>query len=160
MNIYEITNELMAIYNAIAENEGVITPELEEALAIAGDQLEAKAENYCKMIANVKNDVEGYAAEIKRLQARKSAAENLIERLKNALRDAMIATDNLKLKAGTFALGIRTTEAVNITDESAVPDDYCEYTKKISKSAIKEALKSGAAVAGAEMVSNQSLSIR
>lgn len=160
MNLYEITQELAAIMAEIEAQEGEINNEVAEKLQITSDQLADKAEAYCALITNTKADIEAYKAEIDRLTKRKKAAENLTERLKEAVRNAMTIADTPKLKAGTFALTLRTTQAVEVTDEAAVPDEFCEYTKKVMKSVIKDHLKAGEAIPGCQMVENTSLTIR
>lgn len=160
MNLYEITQELAAIMAEIEAQEGEITEETAAKLAIANGQLETKAEAYCALITNTKADIEAYKAEIDRLTKRKKAAENLTERLKEAVRNAMTVADMPKLKAGTFALTLRSTQAVEVTDEAAVPDEFCEYTKKVMKSVIRDHLKAGELVPGCQMVENTSLTIR
>lgn len=160
MNIYEITQELRAIYDEIEANEGEVTDDIATKLELTTEQLNDKAESYCALIRNVTADAEAYKAEIDRLTKRKRTAENLVSRLKEALRVAMIMGDQQKIKAGLFNLSLRTTAAVDIEDETLIPDDYFQFERKIMKSAIKDAIKEGKAVSGAKIVENVSLSIR
>lgn len=160
MNIYEISAELRNIYEEIEMNEGEISPEIDERMKVAADQLEAKAESYCGLIRNVMADVEAYKSEIDRLTARKRAAENLVQRLKDALKDAMIMAEQPKLKAGTFSMSLRSSESVEVTNTDALADEFVQIERKPMKSLIKEALKEGKMVEGAELVTKQSVTIR
>lgn len=159
MNIYEIAEELKKIIENIELNDGEITEEDEKALSIADGMLENKAEGYCKLIANLKAQSEGLKNEIERLSKRKKAAENLSLRLKNSLFNAMEATSYEKLTAGTFKISFRSSETVNITNESAIDDKFCTIERKVSKTAIKEAIKAGEVVEGAEILKNKNLII-
>ena len=57
MNLYEITQE--AQYLAVLLETEELTAELEEALIINQDQLQAKAVNYAKVIANFQAESDG-----------------------------------------------------------------------------------------------------
>lgn len=160
MNLYEITEELRAVYEAIEENGGEITDELNEQLQLTTGQLQDKAEGYCNLIRNVSADADAYKAEIDRLTARKKAADNLVKRLKEALKNAMVLSDQQKIKAGLFSLSLRSTDAVEVTDEQSIPEEYFQVKREVMKSAIKDAIKNGEEVAGARIVSNTSLTIR
>lgn len=162
MNIYEITQSMLAIMGEIEENEGEITDEVAEKLKITSDQLADKAEAYCKLIRNTESDIAGIKGEIERLRKRQKSAENLIERLKASLVNAMEVSDQPKLKAGSFSLSVRRTESVNVTDIEALPSKYKREVVEVKadKNLIKEAIKNGEMVDGAELVENQSLNLR
>ena len=49
-SIYNIQQELLDIFNQIEENEGEITPELEEQLRISKDEFEDKIRSYTGVI--------------------------------------------------------------------------------------------------------------
>lgn len=160
MNIYEISAELRNLYEEIIASDGEITEELNQRMQLTKDQLEAKAESYCGLIRNVSADIEGYKTEIERLTARKRTAENLVQRLKDALRDSMILADQQKMKVGLFAMSLRSSESVEVTDAEALDDKYVQIERKPMKSVIKDAIKGGEQVAGAEIVTKTSVTIR
>lgn len=102
-----------------------------------------------------------YKTEIDRLTARKKTAESGIERMKCALLEFMRRSGQEKLKAGTFSVSTATTQAVQITDEKAIPCIYLvEQPPKIDKIGIKNALKAGEEINGAELVTNTGVRIR
>ena len=156
--LYELTETGKALYELLQAEE------IDEQTF--ADTLEAmgtgeKVESYCKVIKQCQSDIELFKSEIDRLTARKKTAENGVERMKNALLLFMQQTGQDKVKAGTFAVSTATTQAVNITDENAIPCVYLvEQPPKIDKLAIKKALKDGENVTGAELINNTGVRIR
>lgn len=157
-SLYELTEQAACLYELLQNNE------IDEQAF--NDTLEAmgageKAESYCKIIKQFQNDIDMFKSEVERLTARKKAAENAVDRMKNALLLFMQQTGQDKIKAGTFAVSTATTQAVQITDENAIPCIYLiEQPPKIDKAGIKKALKDGEAVAGAELINNTGVRIR
>ena len=160
MNIYEITQEQINLNNMLEESMGELTPELEEALKINLDNFNAKAEGYVKAIKNYKAEADAIAEEIKALQAKKKVCENAQQRLKDSLKTAMTVFDTPKVQAGLFKISLTTSEAVNIIDEDAIPQEYKKVKYEVSKTDIKNAIKSGLVVEGAEIKENTSITIR
>lgn len=156
--LYELTEQASILYEMLQAGE------IDET--IFSDTLEAmgtgeKVENYCKVIKQLQGDIELYKAEIERLKARKEAAENGIERMKTTLLVFMELSGQDKVKTALFSVSTATTQAVQITDESKIPCAYLvEQPPKIDKAGIKQALKDGKAVAGAELVENKGVRIR
>lgn len=156
--LYEMTAQATALYEML-QNEVID----EQTFADTLEALEAdlKVENYCKVIKQFQADVEMFKTEIDRLTARKKTAENAVERMKGALLMFMTASGQNKVKAGSFAVTTATTQAVQITDESAIPCKYLvEQPPKVDKMSIKDALKAGEEVAGAALVTNTGVRIR
>lgn len=156
--LYELTTQASMLYEML-QNE-VIDEQ------IFNDTLEAmgageKVESYCKVIKQFQSDAEMFKTEIDRLTARKKTAENAVERMKAALLLFMQQTGKDKVKAGSFAVSTATTQAVNITDENAIPCIYLvEQPPKIDKAGIKKALKDGEQINGAELINNTGVRIR
>ena len=54
----------------------------------------------------------------------------------------------------------RSSQAVNITDENLIPNNYIKVETKIDKESLKRDLKAGLVIEGAELVTNKNLQIR
>lgn len=160
MNLYEITQEQANLNNMLEESMGELTPELEAALSINLDNFNTKAEGYVKAIKNYKAEQDAIAEEIKKLQNKKKVCENAIERMKDALKTAMDVFDTPKVQAGLFKISLTKSESVNIIDEDAIPQEYKKIKYEVSKTDIKNAIKGGLVVEGAEIVENKSITIR
>jgi chaperonin cofactor prefoldin len=156
--LYELTTQANALYELLQAEE------IDEQTF--NDTLEAlgageKVESYCKVIKQLQSDVEMFKTEIDRLTARKKTTENGIDRMKNALLAFLQYSGQDKVKAGSFAVSTATTQAVQITDETAIPCAFLvEQPPKIDKIGIKNALKAGEEISGAELINNLGVRIR
>ena len=160
MNLYEITREAQELAFLLETDE--LTPELEAALLINQDQLQAKAGNYAKVIANIQSDSDSIDAEIKRLKAMKDTKDRSISRLKEALRDAMLVSGIDKIESSLFKLSLRRSEAVEVDVVEALPNAFQNVKNVVTadKVAIKEAIKRGENVMGARLIENFNLQIK
>lgn len=160
MNLYEITREAQELAFLLETDE--LTPELEAALIINQDQLQSKAGNYAKVITNIQSDSDAIDAEIKRLKAMKDTKDRSVNRLKEALREAMLVSGIDKIESSLFKLSLRRSEAVEVDVVEALPNDF--VTRKVvvtaDKVSIKEAIKRGENITGARIIENFSLQIK
>lgn len=160
MNLYEITREAQELAFLLETDE--LTPELEQALVINQDQLQSKAGNYAKVIANIQCDSDAIDAEIRRLKAMKETKDRSINRLKEALRYAMLVSGIDKIESSLFKISLRRSEAVEVDVVEALPNAFVNVKNVVTadKLAIKEAIKRGENVIGARIVENFSLQIK
>ncbi len=160
MNLYEITREALELASLLETEE--LTPELEEMLVINQEQLQAKAGNYAKVIANIQGDMDAIDAEIKRLKAMKESKERVIDRLKEAVKNAMLVSGIDKIQSPLFSLSLRRSESVEVNLPEALPLDW--QVKKVTitadKVGIKQAIKEGHSITGARIIENFSLQIK
>jgi len=97
------------------------------------------------------------------MEKRRKALENRVKWMKAYLKENMERTGISKIECPYFKLSIqKNPAAVNILDETIIPADFKEQiiSWKIDKTAIKEALKNGAAVPGAEITNGTRLVIK
>lgn len=162
MNLFKIAQEELDLLCEIEELEGELTPELEERLKINAENMSSKMEDYCKAIRYYEMTVANAKSEKERLDKLIKRSERSQQWLKDAILNVMNATDKPKVSAGTFTVGTRKSTAVNIIDESAIPARYANevVTVKIDKTAIKDAIKNGEEVPGAQLVERKSISIK
>lgn len=160
MNLYEITREALELASLLETDE--LTPELEAALIINQDQLQSKAGNYAKVITNIQSDSDAIDAEIKRLKAMKDTKDRAVNRLKEALREAMMVSGIDKIESPLFKLSLRRSEAVEVDVVEALPNDFVNRKVVVTadKVSIKEAIKRGENITGARIVENFNLQIK
>lgn len=156
-SLYELTQQANELYGLL-QTEDIDEQTFNDTLEAMGT--EDKVQNYCRIITQLQADSDMFAAEIKRLTERKKTADNSADRMKKALLAYMQASGQAKTKAGTFAVAVSNSQAVNILDESAIPTDFITLEPKIEKAKIKEQLKQGLEVPGAELVTNTGVRIR
>lgn len=163
-NLYELSSEYAGFMDAYAnaQNEDEAAEILQSLVDIHGELTE-KAENYIRVIKNVQSDVDGYKAEAKRLSKKATAGENLIERLKNAMLDAMKMTDTPKIETsiGKWALQMNPVSA-EVTDWTKVPIEFrTPQPDKVDKpSLIKRYKETGEVFEGVEFRQEQGIRFR
>lgn len=157
MNIYEIEQ---AILDLVDPETGEIKDfsALEE-LNMARDE---KIENVAMWIKNLNAEAKAIREEEKALAERRQAAENKAKSLKNYL-DQILSGE--KFKTAKVAISYRKSDAVEIADEetfakTADATYLVAQPSKIDKKAIKEALKGGATIKGAELVERNNIQIK
>jgi similar to siphovirus gp157 len=135
---------------------------MQDTLDSIEDAIENKAENIAKLIQNLNADVASFKAEEERLKGKRQTAERKIEWLKSYLENNMRLTGKTKFKSGMFNFAIQKNPAsVNITDERIIPEDFLiPQLPKIDKTSLKELLKNGVEIPGAELKQTESLRIR
>lgn len=157
MNLYELSLAFQEVQNMDLDPEV-----MKDTLDSIEDAIENKAENIAKLIRNLESDVSAYKEEEDRLKTKRQATENKVKWLKTYLEDNMKLTGKTKFKSGMFNFSIQKNPAsVNITDERIIPDEFLiQQPPKVDKSSLKEALKNGIEVPGAELKQTEGLRIR
>jgi len=158
MNLYEIS---AAIENAFMD---CIDPETGE---IVGDtsalddlqiQREEKIENIALFIKNLKAEAEAIQNEERKLKSRRQACENHADWLKKYLANNL---QGEKFKSARVSISWRKSQAVEVEDVWKLPAEYIRMADpEPKKTEIKEALKQGIEIPGAELVDNLSMTIR
>ena len=159
-SLYHITSEQLRINELLEESGGELTPEIEEALIINEENFIAKSEGYIETIAKYKALAEAAKVRIEEYQRIKRTAENIEKRLKERMQWAMEVMGRDKVEVGHRKLSLRSSTAVNITDEVRIPNQYIKVETSVDKMALKKDLQAGLVIEGAELVTNRNLQIR
>lgn len=154
--LYELASQIANFELEIDEETGEV---------LNADQLEniemernAKIENICLWIKNLKSDVAAYKAEKDSFEKKRKAAENKAEALKKYVQFVLAGE---KFKTGRVSVSYRKSEAVECADVCKVPDDYLRYKDpELDKTKAKEALKAGIEIEGCKLVEKQNMQIR
>lgn len=85
MNIFQLNQELLGIFEELEENGGELTPKIEEQLKINQQDVNDKVETYTKVIAQLNADIEAIKTEKKRLDDLKQSKEKSIESIKKLI---------------------------------------------------------------------------
>lgn len=130
--------------------------------ALSGE-LEDKAINVAKFLRNMETMAEAIKNAETDMAKRRKALESRVKWLKDYLKGNMEHTGISKIECPYFKLSIQNNpSAVNILNEDVIPEQFKEavITWKIDKTAIKDTLKKGEAVPGAELVNGTRLVIK
>lgn len=157
MNLYELSLSFQEVQNMDLDPEV-----MKDTLDSIEDAIESKAENIAKLIRNLESDVSAYKEEEDRLKTKRQTTENKVKWLKTYLEDNMKLTGKTKFKSGMFNFSIQKNPAsVNITDEKIIPGEFLiPQPPKVDKTSLKEILKRGIEVPGAELKQTEGLRIR
>ena len=157
MNLYELSQNYLAVQDMDLEPET-----LKDTLDSIAETFEDKAENIAKLIRNLEADKKAFDEEEKRFKDKKQTADNRIKSLKLYLEDNMRLTGKTKFKTGVFSFAIQNNPpSVEVFDEALIPKQFLiAQPVKIDRAGIKELLKAGEEVPGAELKHSSGLRIR
>lgn len=122
-NIYQIQQDLIAIFDEIEENGGEITPATEAALTIKQDEFKDKVKDYTSVIKLIENDINLIKLEQKRLKELADRKQKVIDKLNRILLVAIEQFGDVKktgvkfIDYGTGVVSIRNTKAVAVDTE-------------------------------------------
>lgn len=160
MKLYEIAPALRFALDDIE-----VDPETGEILsADALHAVEAEAAEKIEATALYLRELDAEAKAAKdeadRMLARVKSMQKRSDYLKAMLLDALHATG--KVKTARVSVSIRTTQAVQINQEQAIPEAFTTVKTTVSpnKVAIKQALLDGVEVPGCHLEARESVSIR
>lgn len=158
-NLYDLTGEALRLNAAL---DGELTPEefdsALEAYNANMETLEDKLDGYARIIRNLSAFGDACKAEEDRLSQRRKSAEAKAERMREAVRSALVAIGREKCKTsiGTWTLQ-KGRPSVNIVDPALVPQKWrIPQPDVMDKRSMLEALKGGTVIPGAEKVDGQS----
>lgn len=158
MNLFDINTAIENAFLACVDPEtGEVigdTAEL-DALQIQRDE---KVENIACLIKNLKAEAEAIQNEERKLKSRRQACENHADWLKKYLANNL---QGEKFKSARVSISWRKSQAVEVEDVWKLPAEYIRMADpEPKKTEIKEALKAGIEVPGAELVDNLNMTIR
>lgn len=157
-SLYDLTQDFMQVQSLIDEGgEG-----LQDTLESINLSIEDKLENIGKVIRNLDGEIEMLKNEETRLADKRKALEANKNRLRMYVEDQLAITGKDKVKAGLFTFAMQNNApSLKVVDENKIPKDYfIPSDPKLDKTAIKNAIKDGDDIPGAELVQGRSLRIR
>ncbi len=190
MNLYEIQIEYQELMRFLEENEGELTPELEDALKFNEETFKDKALNYVKLINKLKGDISLAKLELNRVQSfinKRQLSIDMLERnLVEALKlfgDKDYKSDIYRYEVDTYRLSTRKSNYVAV-DEKKLPEIYKTFSienlsfsekdlliktlkkenpvvgNSVSKTELKNLINSGEEIQGASIETKYSLNIK
>ena len=134
MNIWQIQQDLLSIFNELEENGGELTEELEQQLAISQEDFRSKVESYTNVIKSVKADIAAIDQESKRLAELKKSKTAMVDRLSKVIIEAVdrfgdtTKTGGKFFDYGTGKVSIRNSQKVELDEDKAkcMADEYAK----------------------------------
>lgn len=135
MNLYELTAVYKRLQDQLENGDDV-----EGIIAVIGDELEAKADGYARVIRNMESQIKAFKDEEKRIAENRKKLETGVERLKSNLFESMKATGKEKFKTELFSFSIQKNGGalpviVDVATDD-LPDDLVQITEKPDLKAI------------------------
>jgi Siphovirus Gp157 len=146
MSIFELDESLCLLMDsaeeAAAENNGEIPQELQQALLEYCQAFGQKVDNIANYIRSQEFEAASAAAEIERLAARKSAAQNRVERLKGLLRYFLESrgTRSMKGRLNTISLRKNSQDTLVLTDTTKLGKEFWRISVVANAAEWEEAL--------------------
>lgn len=162
-SLYHIRVEHLRLLEQIEEQDGEIFKHQEQAFGFTLEAFNEKAVSVGFVTKHLDNAESAIDAEIKRLQSMKKSTASKREWFESQLSGAMHQFGVEKIDTPTLKISFRKSEAVEIEDETKLPESVKEEvpaTWKVSKTKIKEAIKRGEEVPGASLVTRKNLQIK
>ena len=159
--LIKLEQEWLEMQSIFQENDGELTPELENQLDTIYDEIIKKQDSYLFIIDQMKKQIENGKDWVKKFQTKIKSLETQQKRMNDLLIANMESTGINKLEGELGKISLYEREAVEVYDESLVPEKFKTevVSVKISKSDIQEAFKKGEDVLGARQLKNKHLRV-
>lgn len=140
--LYELTGQYKQLLD-MAETEELDKQLIADTLEALEGEIETKADGYAKIIRELEGKAELLKSEIDRLSNRKTAIENNIKSMKEALQNAMYITGKVKFKTNLFNFGIQKNPPKLVIDKpEEIPEEFLiPQPPKVDNAKLKEILK-------------------
>lgn len=153
--LYELTAALDGFELQVDEDTGEIT-NIDELDALQMERDE-KVENVALFIKNLLSDAEAYKREKESFLKKQQEAQRKADSLKEYL---AFNLKGEKFKSDRVQISYRKSESVNVTDMAELPVEFKVMDVTADKRAIKQAIKDGQTIPGAELVEKEGITIR
>ena len=153
MNLYEIDAEILNCVDV--ETGEIFDVDRFEELNLTR---EAKIENICLWIKNLRAEAEALKAEKEVFDKRKKAVENKMESLKKYISGYLQGTsfESTKVK-----VSFRKSKTLEISEGAIIPSEYLLYIEPcVDKLGLKKAIVSGLKIDGVTIEENYNMIIR
>lgn len=166
MKLYELTNDYLALMQAI-DNDEIPEEAIADTLEAITASIEDKADSIACLLKNLDAECKAIKAEEERLAERRKAKEKSHERIKQYLSETLQSAGIDKVETARNRITFRKSESVEVDEDTFIRwaevnrDDLLTYSApKVNKTEVKKALKSGAEIVGAELRINNNIQIK
>ena len=159
MTIYKIDARIEEILMRTDEETGELPEDAVDELMALNETREMKVENAACLVVNLTAEAKALREQEIILAQRRHSLENRVERIKGYLE---YATDGEKFSSPRVQVKYTKSTAVEVNEDfwEFAPDDYIRTKKEPDKTAIKDALKAGKVIPGAELVERKTIQVK
>ena len=166
MKLYELTNDYLALMQAI-DNDEIPEEAIADTLEAITACIEDKADSIACLLKNLDAECVAIKAEEARLAERRKAKEKAHERIKQYLSETLQRAGLDKVETARNRITFRKSESVEVDEETFIKwaevnrDDLLTYSApKVNKTEVKKALKDGIEIVGAELRIKNNIQIK
>ena len=153
MNLFEIDAAILECVDT--ETGEIFDIDRFEELELTRD---AKVENICLWIKNLKAEAEALKVEKENFAQRQKAAENKMESLKKYISAYL---DGTSFKSTKVNVSFRKSTTLEISEGAIIPDEYLRFKEpEVNKAELKKAIESGLSISGVTIMEKQNIQIR
>ena len=161
--LFELTATLAEL-NQMLDSEEIDEQTINDTLEAVKGEIGLKCDNYAFYIKQLEQKATGLRDTAAGIINKAKSIENMIDRMKNAIRSAVEETDGQKIEGSVFKFAMQKNPASVVLDEQYIenlPEKYLKVTTDVNRSAIKDDIKNGVNLDGiAHLESTYSLRIR
>lgn len=150
-SLSQISEKFFLLYRQIEENEGELTPEIEDQLKITEEEFSEKIEDYCFLFEQYKAESGSTKDLAKKYTERAKSLENLSNKFGETIKQAIkLYGKSRKTDSGLTAydvdipdgeITLTPTQSVIINSSDLVPDKYKEFSISVIGLTAKESVK-------------------
>ena len=142
------------IMEAIVQNEGMLTPEMENELTKINELLPEKAASYAFVIDKLESDAEHFKRKAQEFNNISKSISSVQEKMKQLIKDGMVSMDMKELVAGDEIFYVSKAKPRLEIDESSLDDSFKMIVQETvpDKEMIQSYLKDGMPVTGARLI--------
>lgn len=173
MTLYQLSEQERAISEALEENGGELTPEIEALMVENAELFPKKIDGYGVMLRKFKALEENCDSEAKRIQAIKKTAQNAQKNMREHILNTMVQFGFDKLEGATTKMWVGKSKSLEVDEEELLAQykdkidalneclpDYLTVEVKVSKKTIKDQFKGDVMPAGCSISENETLTIK
>lgn len=162
-SLYKMTMQYCDAWQQMENMDELDELSISDTLESLEIPIKEKIINTAYYIKDIESDIEELNRAISDLNERKNKLNNRAENLKNYIKNSMYHVHINEVKSPLFDVKLRNNPGkINIIDESIIPDEFFNVKELISidKNKIKERIKLGEEIPGAELIITKSLVIK
>lgn len=142
-------------FQSIVEQENFDGTQKEQ-LAVYLEGAVEKRDRLGEFIMRMESEAAAIREEEKRLAERRRIFEKISGCMRDGIHQQMLDWELKKVEGRLFTFAVQANPAsVEITDESQIPGEYLDYSPKVDRTKVKDALKAGQEVPGARLVTDK-----
>lgn len=161
MNLYSIASHYKKSLDELTALDDISQEIIEDTLSHMKDELDSKVINIAAYLKILESDVFEMREYEKNMAERRRSVEKKIKNLESYVIQSMNEADVKKISGSELDVSIRINPpSVKIINDSKIDDLYLKVSYEIDKKSIKEAMKKGEKVEGAELRQSSSVIIK